>query len=135
MSKPRSIAWAAVVALVTSGFIHSTDADVGGTGALLEPSAFGSVGVFGLLILLPILLCQYVLRRRGWLGFVIVGLAVAMGMGLALALAGSTAETASQWLVSFLGSSALFGLVLGISAAPAIRSSQLRNDERGARTA
>jgi len=120
MSRFMMVAWAYLVAVACSGFIHVTDADVGGVRGLIAPSNLVSVLVIGLVILVPILLCQFVLLRFGWGGLVLVVVGGSFGMGIVLALMGSTAETTGGWVVSLVGSAAMFGLVMVVGVGPAV---------------
>ena len=119
MNRILLVLWAYAVAWTCAGLIHTTDADVGGLQGLLTPAVLVSVSLFGLAIAVPILLCQFILVRHRWRGFAIAVVGSALPMGLIVAALGSTAETTSQWLGSFLGIAGLFGLVLLVGAAPA----------------
>ncbi len=120
MTRFMMIIWAYLVAVACSGLIHTTDTDVGGVRGLITPSNLVSVLVVALVIVVPILLCQFALSRFGWGGLVLVVVVGSFGLGFVLALLGSTAETTGGWLVSLVGSAALFGLVLLVGNGPAI---------------
>jgi len=120
MSRFMMVSWAYLVAVACSGLIHATDADVGGVRDLITPSNLVSVLVIGLVILVPILLCQFALSRFGWGGLVLVVVGGSFGLGIVMALMGSTAETTGGWVVSVVGLAAMFGLVLLVGIGPAI---------------
>lgn len=123
--------WGYAVAWLCSALLHTTDADVSGMRGLLAPSVLASVSLVGLIILVPILVCQLALYRRRRSGFGAAVLAGSCGMGLVLVLAGSTAGTTAAWLRSFCGSCALFGLVLVLGAGPVTWSAALRQRRVG----
>jgi len=120
MNRSMMIVWAFLVAVVLSGLIHTADADVGSVGGLFSPVILVSVLMIGLVIMVPILVCQFAVVRYRWGGLVLTVVVGSFVLGFVMALLGSTAETTGGWLVSLVGSAALFGLVLLVGAGPAI---------------
>jgi len=126
MTRFAILAWAGLVAWGCSGLLHAVDSDITSTQELVSPSTLVSISAISLVFLVPILTCLFALDRYRWQGFAIAAGVCAVIAGVVMAVLGSTAGSASAWLVSALGMVVVMGIVLTLGALPAMRSMVLR---------
>jgi len=122
MPRIRVIVWAYVVACFCSGFLHLVDADTTSIGEVLTVRGLLSTAGVGLILMVPLMICQLAAHHRGWRGLLVAVTACGVTLGVVLALMGSTASTPGQWAVSLSAASLGFVVVMLVGAGPAVRS-------------
>jgi len=121
MFRIKAILWTYLLSWACSALLHSTDAEFGGISGFWSPSAILSVSLLGVILFIPALFCQIAFTRKQKLGFIIAVSSFATGLGLIISVLGYGGASVSSWILSFVGSSILFGLFLVFAALPTLR--------------
>lgn len=110
--------WAVIPPILLSALIHTTDPDVGGLEGLASASTLLSVFVFSLPLIIFTGLCLLI-RKQTRLTWAVLAMILFSGFtALFLTTAGSGATTPLGLVWTFVGSTILVSLVLGISFFP-----------------
>lgn len=103
-----------------SALLHTIDPDVNGVSGLAAPTILLSVTLIALMLFLPGLLPLLAFHLGGNRGYWAALLVAASVVGYVIAEMGSGATDAQGWLVSFLGTTIICGVVFLLTTLPGV---------------
>ena len=129
LPKVLAFLWALIPPFLLSALIHTTDSDIGGLAGLASASTLLSVFVFSLPLMVFSALCLLIWAQAGRIWAVLAMFLFAGFTALFLTTAGSGATTPLGLAWTFVSSTILVSLVLGLAFLPAALLSGYTSDK------